>query len=83
MRCYVYFLLSESRQKYYVGITNDVVDRMYRHNSGQSLSTKSGVPWKLVHTIECKNKSEAMALEIKIKKRGIKRFLIDNNILLG
>src|SRR5213592_635885 len=81
MKCYVYFLYSESRMKYYVGITNDLKERLSRHNSGQSVSTKSGMPWNLFHTIECDNKATAMLLENKIKNRGRGRYLSDNNIL--
>ena len=80
MKCYVYFLFSESKMKFYVGISNDVNDRLLRHNNGQSLSTKHGVPWKLLYVIECDDKSTAMLLEARIKKRGIRRYLSDNNI---
>ena len=83
MKCYIYFLFSQSKRKFYVGISNDVNDRLIRHNSSQSLSTKFGVPWKLLHVIECENKSAAMLLETKIKKRGISRYLFDNNISTG
>ena len=83
MSCFVYFLYSETKQKFYVGVSNDVEDRVKRHNNAQSLSTKSGVPWKLIHIIACEDKSAAMRLELKIKKRGIARFLADNNIMPG
>ena len=78
--CYVYFLYSDKTGKFYVGISNDIKDRLRRHNNGESLSTKSGLPWKLLHTIVCENKSAAMLLETKIKKRGISRYISDNNI---
>ena len=77
MTCYVYFLFSATTRKFYVGVSNDVADRLRRHNNAESLSTKNGVPWKLVHTIVCEHKSLAMQLELKIKKRGIRRFLSD------
>jgi putative endonuclease len=83
MECYVYILYSEVRRRFYVGISNDVADRLKRHNKGESLSTKSGVPWKLLHTLVCVDKSTAMRLESKIKKRGIERFLLDNKIMPG
>jgi putative endonuclease len=79
MACYVYFLFSETTKKFYVGVSNDVADRLSRHNNAESLSTKSGVPWTLIQIIECLNKPAAMQLEIKIKKRGIRRFLMDIN----
>ncbi|WP_415831470.1 GIY-YIG nuclease family protein, partial [Flavobacterium terrigena] len=31
--------------KYYIGQTNNMEDRLRRHNSGYSLSTKNGIPW--------------------------------------
>ena len=77
MFCYVYFLYSKKRQQFYVGVSNDVTDRLKRHNNGESLSTKSGTPWLLVHIINCADKSAAMQLEVKIKKRGISRYLAD------
>jgi hypothetical protein len=36
MSCYVYFLYSEKVQKYYVGISNNVENRLRRHNHGES-----------------------------------------------
>jgi putative endonuclease len=78
---YVYTLYSESIGSYYVGSTNDVKDRLYRHNAGQSRYTVKGLPWRLIHVIELTSRSEAVRLERKIKKRGIKRFLIDSNLM--
>ena len=78
--CFVYILFSDLKQQYYVGISNNVEDRIKRHNAGESLSTKNGKPWRLVRLIECINKSEASKLELKIKKRGISRFLEDNQL---
>ena len=64
-------------------ISNDITDRLRRHNNGESLNTRGGIPWKLLHVIECEDKSAAMLLEARIKKRGIGRFLSDNNIESG
>ena len=83
MPCTVYILFSETRGHYYAGISNDLSDRIRRHNNGESLSTKSGVPWKLIYSVECIDKSSAMSLEKKIKGRGIRRYLFDINILPG
>jgi len=77
----VYILFSTSINKYYCGQTANLQERLERHNSGRSKFTKSGVPWKLVHSISCSNRSEAIRLESKIKKRGIKRYLLDNHVL--
>jgi putative endonuclease len=71
----VYILYSDSLGKYYVGSTNDIERRLMEHNYGHSKFTKTGKPWKLIKAIECATHQEAVNLEIKIKKRGIKRFL--------
>jgi putative endonuclease len=79
----VYILWSESLQKFYVGSTNNLEDRLYRHNSGEGNFTVKGVPWILICSFVCIDRKEAIRLETKIKKRGIKRFLIDQNIEFG
>ncbi|WP_294822386.1 GIY-YIG nuclease family protein [uncultured Flavobacterium sp.] len=70
-------LFSHSKSKFYAGQTKDLGNRIYRHNSGQSISTKSGIPWNLVYTTQFEVRSEAVGLESKIKKRGIRRYLED------
>ncbi len=77
-RMYVYILLSEKSSRYYVGQTADIGKRLKKHNNCGVPSTKFGVPWKLIKLIEVKDRSEAIKLEHKIKKRGAKRYLIDN-----
>jgi len=75
----VYILYSNSINQYYCGETQDIVDRLVRHNSGRSKATKRGVPWIMVKNIECNNRSEAKKLETAIKSRGIKRWLTSNS----
>ena len=64
---YVYILYSSSHDRYYVGQTNDVADRLHRHNRGYERSTSPYVPWVLVLSIGKSTRSEAMILERKIK----------------
>jgi len=65
--------------KYYVGHTNNIFRRLHEHNSGQNKSTKFGSPWELHFSKELDSKSDATILEIKIKKRGIARFLSEQD----
>ena len=76
----VYIIFSSKTNKYYVGQTNDFEQRLERHNNGLVKSTKTGLPWKVIHTFPCIDRSAAMILETKIKNRGISRYLSDNNI---
>ena len=77
MHYYVYILYSETSSKYYVGQTADIKKRLKRHNQGGVPSTKYGSPWKLVLQLEVLDRSEAVILEKKIKKRGAKRTIDD------
>ncbi len=64
---YVYILLSEKTGKFYIGSTGDLEDRLFRHNSGWSKSTKSGRPWQLVYSETFSTRSEAMNVRKKSK----------------
>ena len=75
----VYILYSTTSSKYYVGQTANIDKRLRRHNLGLVPSTKTGTPWNVVLQIEVSNRSEALILENKIKKRGAKRFM-DNHL---
>ncbi len=74
-----YILFSKFKNKYYVGHTNDISRRLHKHNSGQNKSTKFGFPLELYFFKEFDSKSEASILEIKIKKRGIARYLSEQD----
>ena len=78
---YVYVIFSESLHKYYVGSTNDVKKRVDQHNAGRSNFTSMGIPWVLIISMDCNSRIDAVRLEMKIKKRGIRRYLVDNNLL--
>jgi len=75
MPYYVYILQSELDGTYYVGSTSDLGMRVARHNQGGSRYTKSKKPWKLIHSEEFENKSEALIREHQIKKRKSREYI--------
>jgi putative endonuclease len=75
MTYHTYILYSEKLSRFYIGFTSNLAKRLIHHNSSQDRFSKKGVPWTLIHAIECPDKASAMALEKKIKARGAKRFL--------
>ncbi len=77
MKYVVYILYSKKCSRYYVGQTSNIIERLKRHNQGRVLSTKHFLPWEIVLQIEKDTRSQAIALERKIKKRGAKRFIED------
>jgi len=78
-RLYVYILESENDHRYYCGHTKNLGERLQYHNDGFNKSTKSRMPWKMIYYIDTNSRGEAMTLESRIKKRGIRRFLNDIN----
>lgn len=79
----VYILYSMKINQYYTGHTDDLEDRLIRHNNGKSLATKRGVPWKLMWTLQCESRSKAMEIERWIKKmksRSIMEAIIRGDI---
>jgi len=75
MAHYLYIIQSLADGSYYVGSTQDVDNRVERHNQGRSQYTKSKRPWQLVHFEECSNKSDAIKRENQIKKRKSKKYM--------
>ena len=64
----VYILFSQSRDRYYIGSCTDVEQRLIRHNSGATISIKSGRPWKVVYTETHPTKKEALKRENYLKR---------------
>ena len=80
---YVYILQSLKDGSYYVGQTNDVSNRLERHNSRRQSATRSKVPWELVYTEPFDTRSQAVRRELEIKswksRRAIKELLNNSN----
>lgn len=68
----VYIIKSKNFCRYYIGHTNDLKQRLIRHNSGKVKSTKFYRPWEIIYTERKENKSEAIRREMQIKsyKKG-------------
>ena len=63
-----YILRSNLNGKYYIGHTNDINDRLKRHNAGQVKSTRNFLPWCVVYQEIYLTKSEAYRREMEIKR---------------
>lgn len=73
----VYILLSEKDNKRYIGFTDNLVRRLFEHNSGLVKSTKNRKPLKLIYTEQFENKSDAMNRE-RFFKSGFGRSFLKN-----
>ena len=72
---FTYILFSARLNTYYVGSTNNLVDRLKRHNTGRSTYTKRGVPWMLIYKKEYLTKSEAYQAELLIKSQKSRKYI--------
>ncbi len=82
MEYYVYIIYSPSRNKYYIGYSQNPEERLMEHNSGATTSTRSGKPWALVYKEKCLDKIAAIRRENKIKKVKSRKYIesLINNI---
>ena len=72
---YTYIIQSEKTNKYYVGFTSDIEQRLKKHNAGNVKSTKHSVSWKLVYKEDFLIKVDAWRREQQIKRyKGGKAF---------
>jgi len=67
MSFHIYILLSETTNRYYVGQTQDIKERLAYHNANYSKSLRNRGPWQLVYQEEYKTRGQAMRRERQIK----------------
>ncbi len=56
-----YIIYSEKIDRYYIGSGEDIDVRLEKHNTGRNISTKAGIPWKLMYTEQYNTRSEAQS----------------------
>ncbi|NNF32814.1 MAG: GIY-YIG nuclease family protein [Saprospiraceae bacterium] len=72
---YTYVLYSLKDNQLYIGYTTDVFERLKQHNNGESLSTKSRIPFKLIYYEAHLSKNDAIRRERYFKTSPGKRTL--------
>ena len=67
---YVYLIktLKGYRKKSYVGYSNNLSNRMYKHNSNIGAKSTRGYKWELVYKKRFFSKQKALSFEYKLKK---------------
>ena len=73
MECFVYILQSQKNGSFYKGSTDNLLRRFNQHNNGKDFATRRFLPWNLVWYTTKDNRSEAGALERKLKNLSVKR----------
>ena len=75
MPFHVYIIYSPSLDQYYVGHTENLPDRIFRHKNSGSKSTKTANGRVLKFTEEFAVKSEAMKRELEIKSKKSRKYI--------
>ena len=75
MTYHVYILYSEAFDKYYIGQSKNVFERIHLHNNGSVKSTKPYLPWTIHWYCKKNSRSEAIILERKLKNLNRKRLM--------
>lgn len=70
---YVYVL--RSPKQFYIGSTNDLRRRFFKHKNNKVFSTKNRGPWRLVYYEACEAEKDARVREIYLKTAWGKRYL--------
>ena len=85
MKFYVYLLISKKNDNIisYVGYTNNLENRLSKHNSSRGAKFTRGRKWEMIYKKACKTKSEAIKEEHKLKKNYLLRKKIKNKFLYG
>ena len=73
---WVYILYSERIDKYYIGYTSNLQNRLEFHNSeSNKIWSRRGKPWELVFSHQFDTKREALQAEKHIKKQKSRDFI--------
>ena len=78
MTHFVYMLktISKDKKKSYVGYTNNLIERLKKHNSNKGAKSTRGYKWKIIFKKKFTTKNKAMSYEYKLKKDRKKRLKI-------
>ena len=74
---FLYIIHSPAIDRYYVGESPDIINRLDQHNSHYFKKgfTKAAQDWKIVSSTEWGNKEDALYLEKFIKRMKSKKFI--------
>ena len=67
MGYFTYILQSEESGMLYIGQSQDIVQRLLRHNSNRSKFTRNIGPGKIIFCCAFETRSEAVAMEARLK----------------
>ena len=70
---YVYLIKSKKDSTYYIGLTENLQNRIKNHNQGKTKSIKHRVPYYLVYYEAYSDRKLARKRELELKKNSFKK----------
>ena len=81
--CYFTYMIrsiSPGTKKTYVGYTNNIENRLEKHNSNKGAKSTKGYKWLLIFSKKFKSKNDAMSYEFKLKKnRTLRKKILEES----
>jgi len=68
--------ISTNNKKTYVGYTNNLTERLKKHNSNKGAKSTKGYKWKIIFKKKFQTKNKAMSYEYKLKKNRKERLTL-------
>jgi len=65
---FVYIIYSQRIDKFYIGFSSNVQERLIKHNRNSKSFSSSGKPWILMYSEEFHSKKDAIIREKQLKK---------------
>ncbi|MCU0461016.1 MAG: GIY-YIG nuclease family protein [Bacteroidales bacterium] len=80
MQIFCYIIYSESIDRYYIGYTTDINERLKLHNAGHfggKSYTSKATDWLIFLLIPCESVEQAIFVEARIKKMKSRKYIED------
>ena len=71
--------INRIKSKTYVGFTNNLINRLKKHNTSKGAKSTKGHNWIIIYKKRFIKKNDALSFEYKLKKDRKKRKLILND----
>jgi putative endonuclease len=72
---YAYILFSKTRDRYYIGSSGNLEQRVIKHNEKHKGFTGHTQDWQLVHSEEYQTLSDARKRELQIKRKKSRKYI--------
>ena len=69
---YTYILFSKTKNKFYIGHTEELENRVHQHNTRNNLGSND---WTVIYTETFENRAEAMKREKEIKNKKSRKYI--------